>query len=73
MKDINIKMKIPDNKQFIAFIKKYLKETGEAPSAFGRRVLRDSGAIPRLLNGRDPRLSTVKKIADEINGDDNAK
>ena len=60
-------MKIPTNKEFIAFIKKHLTDTGEAQSSFGRRVLGDSGAVPRLFNGRDPRLSTVKKIADDIN------
>lgn len=63
-------MNVPTLKQFRAFISKYLEESGEKPSSFGRRVLNDSGAIPRLLdeeNPTDPRLSTVNKIADAIN------
>lgn len=60
-------MKIPTHSEFVAFIKKYLKISGEKPSAYGRRVLGDSGAIPRLFEGTDPRLSTVNKIVKDIN------
>lgn len=59
-------MKIPTHTEFVDHIKKHLKKTGEKPSMFGRRVLGDSGAISRLYEGTDPRLSTVKRIADAI-------
>lgn len=55
-------MKIPTQKEFINYIKEHLKDTDEKPSSFGRRVLNDSGAIPRLFDGTDPRLSTMNKI-----------
>lgn len=55
-------MELPTHVQFIQYIKKHLNETGEKPSAFGRRVLGDSGAIPRLFEGTDPRLSTMQRI-----------
>ena len=57
------KMDIPTHKQLIDHINSHLDRTGEKPSAFGRRVLGDSGAVLRLINnGTDPRLSTVQKI-----------
>lgn len=62
-------MKIPSHKEFTDFIKKYLEDTGQSPSGFGRKVLNDSGAIPRLFEGTDPRLSTMHKINDEISKD----
>ena len=55
-------MKVPSHAEFIGFIKTHLETTGEKPSAFGRRVLGDSGAIYRLFEGTDPRLSTVQRI-----------
>jgi predicted transcriptional regulator len=61
-------MEIPTRKQFIKHIKDHLDETGEKPSSFGRRVLNDSGAIPRLYEGTDPRLSTMRKIVCGIKG-----
>ncbi len=65
-------MKIPTQKDFIEYIKKHLTSTGEKPSSFGRRVLNDSGAIPRLFEGTDPRLSTMNKIGDAIGETDDA-
>ena len=62
-------MKLPTHKEFTDFIKKHLEETGEKPSSFGRRVLKDSGAIPRLFEGTDPRLSTMHKIHKDITKD----
>lgn len=59
-------MKIPSHAEFIDYLKKHLAKTGEKPSAFGRRVLGDSGAIARLIDGTDPRLSTVQKIVRTI-------
>lgn len=58
----NQRMKVPSHKDFIDYIKKHLETTGEKPSSFGRRVLGDSGAIPRLFEGTDPRLSTMQRI-----------
>lgn len=55
-------MKLPTSKEFIDYIKEHLKATDEKPSSFGRRVLGDSGAIPRLFEGTDPRLSTMHRI-----------
>jgi predicted transcriptional regulator len=59
-------MKIPSQKEFTEHIKDHLKVTGEKPSSFGRRVLGDSGAIPRLFEGTDPRLSTMQRILKAI-------
>lgn len=59
-------MKVPTQKEFIEYIKEHLDKTGEKPSSFGRRVLGDSGAIPRLYDGTDPRLSTVRRIVKAI-------
>lgn len=58
-------MKIPTHQELIDFVNQYLRESDEKPSSFGRRVLGDSGAIPRLAS-TDPRLSTVQKIVTAI-------
>ena len=55
-------MKIPTHSEFIDYVKGHLEKTGEKPSSFGRRVLGDSGAITRLIEGTDPRLSTMQKV-----------
>jgi predicted transcriptional regulator len=57
---------VPSQKEFTDHIKDHLAVTGEKPSSFGRRVLGDSGAIPRLFEGTDPRLSTMHKILKAI-------
>lgn len=59
-------MKVPTHKEFTDHIKDHLETTGEKPSSFGRRVLGDSGAIPRLFDGTDPRLSTMQRILKAI-------
>ena len=59
-------MKVPTHKEFTKHIEDHLEETGEKPSSFGRRVLGDSGAIPRLFEGTDPRLSTMHRILKAI-------
>lgn len=59
-------MKLPTQTEFTKHIKDHLEETGEKPSSFGRRVLGDSGAIPRLFEGTDPRLSTMHRILKAI-------
>lgn len=55
-------MNIPTHQEFVDYLNRHLTKTGEKPSAFGRRVLGDSGAITRLIEGTDPRLSTMQKI-----------
>ena len=59
-------MKVPSHKEFTKHIEDHLEATGEKPSSFGRRVLGDSGAIPRLFEGTDPRLSTMQRILKAI-------
>lgn len=63
----NQTMIIPSHAQFVQFVKNYLETTGEKPSAFGRRVMGDSGAIRRLFEGSDPRLSTMQRIVKAVN------
>jgi predicted transcriptional regulator len=55
-------MKLPSHTEFVEQVKKHLDKTGEKTSMFGRRVLGDSSAIDRLLDGTDPRLSTMLRI-----------
>lgn len=55
-------MEIPTHEGFVDYVLKYLERSGEKPSSFGRRVLGDSAAIIRLIEGTDPRLSKVQKI-----------
>lgn len=55
-------MKIPTHEELVDYINTHLEKTGEKPSQFGRRVMGDSGMLPRLFEGTDPRLSTVQKI-----------
>ncbi len=59
-------MEIPSEHEFIEFILNHLKKTGEKPSQFGRRVLGDSAAVNRLIEGNDPRMSTARKIVHTI-------
>lgn len=61
-------MKIPSHSEFNEYVQTHLDKTGEKPSSFGRRVLGDSGAITRLMEGTDPRLSTMLKINRDIKG-----
>ena len=65
-------MRIPTHKELTDYIEAHLGESGEKASMFGRRVLGDSGAISRLMEGTDPRLSTARKIVDAIEGDEDA-
>lgn len=70
---LDMTLKVPTHAEFVAAIRKHLEKKDEKPSTFGRRVLGDSGAVLRLLdkeNPTDPRLSTVNKIADDINAKD---
>jgi len=60
-------MKIPSSKQIVKDIDSYLKKHNMRAHVFGRDVLNDSGAVFRLRDGRNPRLSTVEKIYKKIN------
>jgi len=59
-------MEVPSDKEIKDYIQKHLETTGEKPSSFGRRVLGDSGAIPRLMEGTDLRVSTLRRIVNAI-------
>lgn len=63
-------MKIPTHEEFVEHVQTHLEKSGEKPSTFGRRVLGDSGAITRLFEGTDPRLSTMQKIDRAIKAKD---
>lgn len=63
-------MKIPTHEEFVDHVQNHLNKSGEKPSSFGRRVLGDSGAITRLIEGTDPRLSTMQKIDRAIKSKD---
>ena len=63
-------MKIPSHTEFVEHVQTHLEKSGEKPSTFGRRVLGDSGAITRLFEGTDPRLSTMQKIDRAIKNKD---
>lgn len=62
-------MKAPTHKELVDYINRHLTKTGEKPSQFGRRVLSDSGSMSRLYGGTDPRLTTVHKIINAIEGE----
>lgn len=60
--------KIVTHKELLEMIEEYLALKGIKPHVFGKEVLNDSGFVPRLREGSDPRLSTVVKIINTING-----
>jgi hypothetical protein len=43
-------------------IERHLRRTGEAPTAFGRRVVRDPRFVLDLRRGREPRASTCARV-----------
>jgi predicted transcriptional regulator len=53
---------IPTHEELLADIDRYLKKLQMRSHDFGKKFLNDSGAVSRLRNGADPRLSTVQKI-----------
>ena len=57
-------MNIPTIEEFKQYIRDHLARTGESPTSFGTRVMKDAGGMSRLLkeDGTDPRLSTMRKI-----------
>lgn len=61
-------IKIPTHEKLIQDIEEYLSKTGMKSHVFGKQFLNDSGAVSRLRNGADPRLSKVIKIYKAIKG-----
>lgn len=57
---------VPSHKKLINDIDEYLTKTGMKAYDFGKKFLNDSGAITRIRQGNNPRLSTVQKIYDII-------
>ncbi|MCZ4343716.1 hypothetical protein O4H52_19045 [Sphingomonadaceae bacterium G21617-S1] len=50
----------------LSMIERYLSENGIPPSRFGRDAVGDPGLVSTLRRGREPRDSTVRRIADYI-------
>lgn len=50
----------------LSMIERYLSESGTPPSRFGRDAVGDPGLVSALRRGREPRDSTVRRIADYI-------
>ena len=61
-------MGIPTHAKVIEDVDAYIQDKGLNPNTFGKMCLNDTGAIPRLKKGSDPRLSTVLKIYQFIKG-----
>lgn len=59
---------VPNHQELIEKVDKYLGDNNINPHDFGKKHFNDSGLIPRLKEGRDPRLSTVIKIMNVIEG-----
>lgn len=43
-------------------IQRHLRLTGTSPSTFGRRVVGDPRFVQDLRNGREPRITTERRI-----------
>lgn len=46
----------------IEHIEAYLRRTKTTPTRFGREALRDPNFVFNLLDGREPRKKTVRKV-----------
>lgn len=62
-------MTVPSHDTLITDIDEYLKRTGMKAYQFGKKFLNDSGAVFRIREGNNPRLSTVQKIYEIIEND----
>jgi len=65
-KTVAIFPEIPDSNTFCQLtstIERYLTESGTTPSRFGRDAMGDPGFVTALRNGRQPRDTTVRRIA----------
>lgn len=61
-------MKIPTQAELIEAIEKFLDKRKMKPHEFGKKYFNDSGFVPRLKEGVEPRLSTLSKVAKVIKG-----
>ncbi|MGK6321150.1 hypothetical protein [Sphingomonas sp. DT-204] len=46
----------------LARVRRYIRQTGMAPTQFGRRAVNDPRLVSDLVNGREPRSATVARI-----------
>lgn len=54
--------KIVTHKELLEIIDEFLCMKNMKPHDFGKKYFNDSGFLPRLKEGSDPRLSTVIKL-----------
>ncbi len=59
---------IVTHKQLIDLIEQYCSLYNLTTTEFGGKYFNDTGVVPRLRKGRDPRLSTVIKIINIVTG-----
>lgn len=52
----------------LSTIERHLRQTGTAPTRFGREAVGDPRFVLDLRNGREPRPETVKRVAQFIAG-----
>lgn len=50
----------------LSTIERYLRDTGTTPSRFGRDAMGDPGFVASLRRGREPRDTTVRRVAAHI-------
>ncbi len=62
------KIVAPTHAELINTVESFLVTNDMKAHEFGKQHLNDSGALPRLKSGSDPRLSTVLKIIKVITG-----
>lgn len=46
----------------VARVRRYLAQTGTAPTLFGRAAVNDPRLVDDLINGRQPRVATEARI-----------
>jgi hypothetical protein len=55
-----------DHDELLRRIERHLQESGETPTAFGRRVAKDGNLIPDLRAGRSPTMRLAARIIDAM-------
>lgn len=58
-----------DQKQFLVEIQVYCTAIGISLTEFGKKAIKDPALVTKLNDGRDLRLSTLKKIKLFMNGE----
>jgi predicted transcriptional regulator len=58
-------------KDFVQIVDGYLSRTGMAPSTFSKQVVGDPTFVSCIRRGRAPRITTVKRVLEFIEGHDN--